>query len=181
MTDREEAIEFNLLSEEEFFIKLVDLYGDMVKRVAFTYVRDMKMAEDIVQDVFIKCYNNIATFQGKSSYKTWIYRITINHCKDVMRKRFFLNFHPFKEEQLLPTFETPESILLKKDNHTLVTKTLLELPKKYREVLYLYYYEELKITEISEVTQLNAETVKTRLRRGKLLLKAEIERRDGHL
>jgi RNA polymerase sigma-70 factor, ECF subfamily len=102
MTEHEEAIEFTSLSDDELFIKLVDLYGDMVKRVAFTYVRDIKMAEDIVQDVFIKCYNNLAHFQGKSTYKTWIYRITINHRKDVMRKRFFLNFHPFKEEQELP-------------------------------------------------------------------------------
>ncbi|MED1941895.1 RNA polymerase sigma factor [Cytobacillus firmus] len=150
MTEHEEAIEFTSLSDDELFIKLVDLYRDMVKRVALTYVRDIKMAEDIVQDVFIKCYNNLANFQGKSTYKTWIYRITINHCKDVMRKRSSLNFYPFKEEQELPTFKTPEAILLTMDNHTLVTKTLLELPQKYRGILYLYYYEELRITEIRE-------------------------------
>ncbi len=180
MNEIEEFLGSTLLSKEELFIRLLDLYGDMVKRVAFTYVKDIKLAEDIVQEVFIKCYNNLASFQGKSKYKTWIYRITINHCKDMLRKKFFL-YSPFNYKNLPSNIRTPEDIFLEKDKHSFVTSSLLNLSKKYREILYLYYYEELKLTEISEVTGLNIETIKTRLRRGKMLLKKEMERSKIHL
>ncbi|WP_121603735.1 sigma-70 family RNA polymerase sigma factor [Virgibacillus sp. Bac332] len=71
--------------------ELMGLYGDELKRIAYLYVNDISQSEDIVQEVFISCYKNFHRFNKKSSYKTWLYRITINKCKDYQRKWSFRN------------------------------------------------------------------------------------------
>ncbi|WP_261128994.1 sigma-70 family RNA polymerase sigma factor [Bacillus sp. Marseille-Q3570] len=165
-------------SQDETIILLMDRYGDMVKKLAFTYVKDMSTAEDVAQDVFISCYHNIHRFQRRSSYKTWIYRITINRSKDVLKSSRFKNWLPFKSDQSHVSLEqSPELRLLKKDDKSIVTKSLLAVHEKYRGILYMYFYDELKIKEISEITNLKESTVKTRISRGKELLKKEFERR----
>jgi RNA polymerase sigma factor (sigma-70 family) len=83
--------EITNLSKEDQIVWLMEEYGDMVIRLAFTYVKQKQLAEDISQEVFISCYKNLTTFQNKSSYKTWIYRITVNKCKDLLRSWSFKN------------------------------------------------------------------------------------------
>ncbi|UYZ22304.1 sigma-70 family RNA polymerase sigma factor [Mesobacillus jeotgali] len=164
-------------SKEEILIKLMDSYGDMVKKLAFTYVKDINLAEDITQDVFISCYNNLHLFRENSSYKTWIYRIAINRSKDVVKSNAYKRILPFKKFTVTSREKTPDLKLIDKNTHTTVTESLLNLPSKYREILYFFYYEELKLREISEITSLKEATVKTRLSRGRQLLKKELERR----
>ncbi|MGG1630892.1 sigma-70 family RNA polymerase sigma factor [Rossellomorea sp. NRS-1567] len=66
--------------------ELIDLHGQQLINLAYTYCKDWSMSEDIVQEVFISAYKNFDTFKGKSSYKTWLYAITINKSKDFLRK-----------------------------------------------------------------------------------------------
>lgn len=67
---------------DELLEEIVILYGDELTRLAYTYVKDSETAKDIVQTVFIKCYTHLKTFKGEAKLKTWLYRITINKCKD---------------------------------------------------------------------------------------------------
>ncbi len=164
-------------SKEGILNELMDSYGDMVKKLAFTYVKDINLAEDIAQDVFISCYNNLHQFKENSSYKTWIYRIAINRSKDVLKSNAYKRFLPFKKFSITSREKSPELKVIDKSTQKTVTKSLMNLPSKYREILYLFYYEELKLREISEITNLKEATVKTRLSRGKQLLKKELERR----
>lgn len=164
-------------SKEEILTKLMDSYGDMVKKLAFTYVKDINLAEDIAQDVFISCYNNLHLFRENSSYKTWIYRIAINRSKDVVKSNAYKRILPFKKLAVTSREKTPELKLIDKSTNNTVTKSLMNLPSKYREILFFFYYEELKLREICEITSLKEATVKTRLNRGKQLLKKELERR----
>jgi RNA polymerase sigma factor (sigma-70 family) len=75
-------------NKDDILIYLINEYGTMVKRLAFSYVKDKSLAEDFSQEVFIAAYKNLDSFKGESSYKTWIYRITINRSKDI---RFFIS------------------------------------------------------------------------------------------
>jgi RNA polymerase sigma factor (sigma-70 family) len=72
------------------FEDIVDQYGEGLIRLAFTYVKNQQAAEDIVQDVFMRAYEKRDDFKGHSSYKTYLYRITINRCYDHLRRRIAL-------------------------------------------------------------------------------------------
>ncbi|MFS1518831.1 sigma-70 family RNA polymerase sigma factor [Bacillus sp. SCS-151] len=81
-------------SNQQILVNLMKNHGDMVLRVAFTYVKDKQLAEDLSQEVFIRCYQSIHHFENRSSYKTWIYRITVNCCKDYVKSWSFRNIIP---------------------------------------------------------------------------------------
>jgi RNA polymerase sigma-70 factor (ECF subfamily) len=169
--------ELDFYNTEECLIYLMNSYGVELKRLAYTYVKDWGKAEDLTQEVFVTCYEKLHTFQGNSAIKTWLYRITINKCKDVLRKKNVLDY--FSLQELSQIFSKNEPSLhdqtsLDHDRLSLSEK-VMSLPIKYREPIILFYYSELKIDEISQLTGLNTQTVKTRLRRAKDKLKVMFE------
>lgn len=161
------------LTNEETLEVLVDDYWINVKKLAYTYVKDWALAEDITQEVFIKCYNNLERFRGDSSYKTWLYKITVNRCKDEFRSKWYrtLIFLDSAMGKSVNTSISAEQSYLEKDERQEFYELVLSLPMKYREVIILFYYEEMSIDEIHKLLETNINTVKTRLKRGKLLLK----------
>ncbi|WP_369385783.1 sigma-70 family RNA polymerase sigma factor [Mesobacillus boroniphilus] len=78
-------------SNKEKLSWLMDEYGDKIIRLAYTYVRSHQAAEDITQEVFLKCYEKMHLFRGDSSYKTWLYKITVNKCKDYLKSWSYKN------------------------------------------------------------------------------------------
>lgn len=169
-------------NKDDILIYLMNEYGTMVKRLAFSYVKDISLAEDIAQEVFIAAFKNLDSFKGESSYKTWIYRITINRSKDMVKSKAFrmvsLNhiINPFKKSSTSTEVE-----VIRKENNNKVVAAIFTLPVKYREIIYLFYYEDLKIHEIHQITHINTETIKSRLRRGKQLLKNKLSAEDLQL
>ncbi|WP_077618219.1 sigma-70 family RNA polymerase sigma factor [Bacillus sinesaloumensis] len=165
--------------EEKDYIleKMMIEYGDELVRLAFSYVKDAELAKDMVQNTFIKCYKNLDTFRYDAQIKTWLYRITINECKDYLRSwnykmvqvRSFINE---TTRSILPS--TEKSVLTKHDNEEMI-ENIFSLPKIYREVIYLYYYESLSTEEIANVLDISVNTVKTRLRRARQKLKSIIK------
>ncbi|MED3554318.1 sigma-70 family RNA polymerase sigma factor [Cytobacillus praedii] len=155
---------------------LMTEYGTELTSLAFSYVKDYAQAKDIVQNVFISCYQNLHKFKGESSVKTWLYRITINQCKDYLKSSYFSRIFSFakleKEEQ---QELNPEANLLNKDRDTQVKKIVLSLSPKYKEIIFLYYYKDFSVEEISTILKVSANTVKTRLARGRGRLKKLLE------
>ncbi|MBN8202584.1 MULTISPECIES: sigma-70 family RNA polymerase sigma factor [Bacillaceae] len=156
---------------------LVNKYGKDIKKLAYMYVKDWGKAEDITQEVFIICYKKLHLFRGDSSYKTWLYKITVNKCKDELKRKSFWQFRlAEKLKDHVPKSErsTEEQVITKSEDQEL-SDNVLSLPIKYREVIILFYYEGLKIKEIHELTGLNIDTIKTRLSRSKGLLRKMYE------
>ncbi|MDQ8738967.1 sigma-70 family RNA polymerase sigma factor [Paenibacillus sp. LHD-38] len=149
-----------LISREDL-AELVHRYADMMLRIAFTYVKNHADAEDICQEVFIKIAKQHKTFQHAEHEKAWIIRITINASKDALRSPWKKLFSPINEASL--------PILHQGNNE--VVACVLELPKKYRIVIYLYYFEGYSTTEIAELVRRNENTVRTHLRRTRELLR----------
>ncbi|WP_404429463.1 sigma-70 family RNA polymerase sigma factor [Sutcliffiella horikoshii] len=165
------------MSKDELFENLVDEYGTELKRIAFLYVRDLTLAEDIIQEVYISCYKNLDNFRNESSYKTWLIRITINKSKDALKGWHFRNFISKPQIELEQgEIITPESSLLSQAEDKALFQELLKLPLKYREVLILHYYKDFSLEEISTLTDINSKTVKTRLFRARQKLKERLER-----
>lgn len=153
-------------------------YGTELTSLAFSYVKDVAQAKDIVQNVFILCYQHLHQFKGDSSIKTWLYRITINQCKDYLKSSYFRRMFSFeKMEKEIRSEGNPEADLLSKDRKSQVEKIVLSLRPKYKEVIFLYYYKDFSIDEIASILKIPANTVKTRLKRGRGYLKKLMEER----
>jgi RNA polymerase sigma-70 factor, ECF subfamily len=150
-------------------------YSKDVYLLAYSFVKEKGLAEDISQEVFIKCYRNIDSFRGDAALKSWIYRITVNTAKDTVKKKSFniLKFPKIFFENFRKS-ESAEQTMLKQNHDEEVLLKVLDLPIIYREVIVLYYFQELNVNEISYALNLNSNSVKTRLSRGRSILKEEL-------
>ncbi|EDL65298.1 sigma-70 family RNA polymerase sigma factor [Bacillus sp. SG-1] len=167
--------------KEEWLEGLMNMYGENLTKLAYNYVKDWKLAEDIVQDVFVTCYHHFEKIEEINSIKSCIYRISINKSKDVLRSSAYRKtivgssfFSLFKASE-----PSPEMRMIKRSEEERLSLSVLDLPVKYREIIILYYYEELSVEKICEILNMNPNTVKTRLNRGRAKLKNSMERRDS--
>jgi len=159
------------ISKEEFE-HVLHTYGESIIRLAFMYVGNKQTAEDIVQDVFLKAFEQQKSFRGESSYETYLYRMTINRCHDHFRSWSFKNLFLTNESvNYAENVSSAETKAMVNFDTTVLWEQLQTLPLKYREVLILYYYQDLKLEEISNLLSISTNTVKTRLRRAKNRLK----------
>lgn len=149
------------------FIKTYHLIKNDILRLAFSYTRNISDAEDITQEVFTKLYENFNDFENIEYIKKWCIKVTVNKCKNLFLSSWNkkVTFFTDNNENKIP--DTSNN--LKEDNEVL--DILLKMPKKYRIVLVLYYYEEYKIKEISEFLKISESTIQTRLQRGREQLK----------
>lgn len=102
-------------TDEEAIVYIIDYYGEGIKRLIFTYVKNYAQTDDLFQDFLLKVYQNIGQFQGKSSLKTWLYRIAINTCKDYLRSPINRIFSPGIKSDLIKTSQSAETQVLKKE------------------------------------------------------------------
>ncbi|NLO19186.1 MAG: sigma-70 family RNA polymerase sigma factor [Ignavibacteria bacterium] len=130
-------------------------YEKYVFSIALRYLNNFEDADEASQDVFLKALNNLHKFKKKSSIKTWLYRITVNHCNNVIRSKRFRFWsrteNNFTEYEKNIKSETPYQIL---ENNCFEERFLLllgTLPKKQREVFSLRYFDNLKYEEISKM------------------------------
>lgn len=160
--------------------KLMDDHGQELKRIAYLYINDIAESDDIIQEVFISCYQHLASFRHEADHKTWLIRITINKCKDHRRLWSIRNLVYKPLHQLVNKNTSVDTSYLKPEASSELIEQLSKLSSKYREVLILYYYQELTMQEISEVLEISINTVKSRLLRGKEAMKARLERGEWH-
>ena len=159
-------------SQEIWLEEMMTEYGDKMIRVAYSYIKDWGISQEIVQEVFITCYKNYSHYSKVENFKAMIYKITINRSKDVLRSHFVkkvivgTNFFASQKSPEL----SPEGLFLKNDEKALIAKSILSLPLKYRETIHLFYYENFSITEISEMLRVNQNTIKSRLKRSREML-----------
>jgi RNA polymerase sigma-70 factor (ECF subfamily) len=147
--------------------RIVDRYADMVYRIALTQMKNVHDAQDIFQEVFLRLVKNIDTIQNEEHLKSWLIRVTLNCSKTNLMSGWRKHTQPLEDEQNQLVFETKEQ----SDLYEYIQK----LPKKYRTVLYLFYYEELSIKQICDITGQKETTVKSQLSRARSLLKKELE------
>ncbi|WP_409275977.1 sigma-70 family RNA polymerase sigma factor [Neobacillus sp. SCS-31] len=157
------------------FDELVKEYVNDIRKIVYTYVKNHHTMEDITQEVFLSAFNNFASFRGESSIKTWLVKIAINKSKDYLKSwhyRAIQITNWIKEES---GNSNTEKTIIDNDRDKELARIIMELPIKYREVIILYYYEELDSIEISNILNLKINTVKTRLIRGRDLVKRRFE------
>lgn len=152
-------------------------YGQDLLQLVYAYVKNRSIAEDLTQEIFVKCYQALPTYKGTSTMKTWLWRIAINHSKDYL-KSWYNQKVLATEEKLFSLQESEENVeqtVIQQDEDARLAENVMQLPVLYREVIYLFYFEMLAIKEIAQMLEVNSNTVKTRLRKGKELLKGQLE------
>lgn len=161
--------------KEQLLYEAMEQHGDYLKRLVYTYVKELQKTEDIVQDVFIKFYKSLETFEGRSSIKTYLYRIAVNECQNYLKSWHYRKLEVTGKVRTWLKRESLEVDYLQKEQNQSIGELVSSLPIKYREVLWLHYYVELSITEMADVLKCSPNTIKTRLARGRKLAKITIE------
>ncbi|MFB6465510.1 sigma-70 family RNA polymerase sigma factor [Cytobacillus sp. Hz8] len=176
------AIEVIGIEDKEKWIdELMTQFGQEILQLVFSYVKNREIAEDLTQDIFVKCYKSLDTYKGQSKIRTWLWRIAINHCKDYLkswynRKVMITDTEP---NQSTSSNDIVEQSVIQKDEDRMLVSAVMDLPIKYREIIYLYYFEERSIKEIASMIGENENTIKTRHRRAKELLRKGMGNHHG--
>lgn len=153
----------------------IQAYEKDLLRICCLYLRDWSLAEDAVQETFLKAYKQMDSFRGESHEKTWLTRIALNQCRDMRRGAWFRFVDPRVSIDCLPGTTPPPSA-----EHVALTTAIAKLRPKYMEVVLLYYYEGYRMKEIAQMLHITEAAVSTRIRKAKEKLKDELEGGNDH-
>lgn len=151
------------MKSEQEIQNAITRYGDTVYRICFMHLKNKADSEDIFQSVFLKYALHDTPFTSLEHEKSWLLKVTMNQCNDLLRNFFRKNTVSI-DALIEQGSSDPKEY---KD----VLKLLLQLPKKYKDVLYLHYYEDYSAPQIADILHKNVNTIYTLLSRGKQLLK----------
>ncbi|QNM87014.1 sigma-70 family RNA polymerase sigma factor [Polaribacter pectinis] len=160
------------------FAYLVDTYKNLVYSLAYKMTKNREEAEEVSQDTFIKAYKNLKNFKGDSKFSTWLYKITYHACLDNIKKNK-KNQNTFEINEI--TFNQIKSVddilqgIERKERAKIMDACLLKLQEDERSLIWMFYYDELSLKEIMEVTQLSEANIKVKLHRARKKLLAIVE------
>jgi len=143
---------------------LFHTYADMVYRLAFLRLKSSADAEDILQEVFVRCLKNQPSFRDAEHQKAWLIRVTINCTKTLVTSAWRRHTVPERDD-----------VLTEMEDHTDVYAAVLALPRDYRTAIHLYYYEGYSVREIAKLVGSTEQAVKSRLFRARGMLHDQLK------
>lgn len=154
------------MRSEQEVNQALERYSDTVRRICMIHLKNYADTEDIFQTVFLKYVLSSTVFENAEHEKAWFIRVTINACKDLLKNFFRSRTVPLDEALNL-------SAPFSEEDHQ-VLEAVLSLPKKYRDVVYLHYYEGYTAPQIGSITGKNLNTIYTLLARSRQMLKEKL-------
>lgn len=161
---------------DAWLIRLVEQHQKSLLRLCFLWLGDRAMAEDAVQDTFLKAYRSYESFRGECSEKTWLTRIAVNTCRDMKRSCWF---------RLTDRRVTPEDLPAAPaqpfdgGDAAALAEAIIRLPLRQREVILLYYYHNMTLVEIAGALGIHVSSVSGRMRHARARLRRALERGDA--
>jgi RNA polymerase sigma-70 factor (ECF subfamily) len=152
--------------DQSAFEALVVRHQRRVYNLAYRMMGRTEEAKDATQEAFISCYRNVHRFRGEAAFSTWLYRITVNACHDLLRKRVPEPVDPLQRLEPLPAPDHAEQAAAALD----VQRALLAVPPEFRAVLVMHDVQDLPYDEIARALEVPVGTVKSRLHRGRIAL-----------
>ncbi len=159
------------------------MYNDSVYRIIYRMVHNRQEAEDLTQEVFIKAYNSLISFNENYAFSTWLFKIATNHCIDFFRKRKLKTQSMeqtirYKDDEIKQEYAdsdpTAEKEMLADEKSQIIKQAIKELPEKYRVAIVLRHQEERSYEEIAQMLELPLGTVKARIFRAREMLKKSL-------
>lgn len=154
------------MKSQDEAVLAIDRYGDMVRRICFMQLKNYADVEDVFQEVFLKYVLHTAPFESDAHERAWLIRVSINTCKDVLKSFFKRRVRSIEDVDITSFTMQPED--------GVVLDAVLRLPDKYKNVIYLHYYEGYTAVEIGAILQKNENTIYTWLSRAKKQLKESL-------
>lgn len=154
------------MRSEQEVNRAIERHADTVRRLCMIHLKNYADTEDIFQTVFLKYVLSSVSFENEEHERAWFIRVTINACKDLLK--IFFRSHTVSMEEVL---EQPAEI---EQDHREVLEAVLSLPARYRDVVYLYYYEEYTAPQIGRILGKNVNTIYTLLNRAKKILREKL-------
>ena len=151
---------------------IIDCQASLL-RLCYIHLKDRALAEDAVQETFLKAYRGFDRFRGESSEKTWLCKIAVNVCRDIERGAWFRHTDRRVTPDMLP--ETADQA---EEKDLDLTLAIMNLPRKLRETIILYYYQDMGTEEIAAALGIAQSSVSSRLKRGREKLRNALEGRD---
>ena len=168
-----------LAGDRKAYTLLVERYKDLVHDLVYRMIGDAARAEDIAQDAFVKGYLSLRDFRGESRFSTWVCRIAINRCRDLLRRARREVLMPDGEPPLSESVdagETPAAALERREREEVLRRALARLPLKYREAVVLRHIEGMEFREVGSLLGIAAGAAKVRTFRGREMLRRLLER-----
>ena len=167
--------------------EIYDEHNGLVYNLCLNYLQNIEDAEEVTQDVFVTIFKKQEEFKSNSSLKTWIYRITVNHCLDFLKAKkrkkrfgFIIPIYDNSESYSYSDFNHPGIILENREATEKLLKLINELPNNQKTALILKIIDELSQKEIAEVMDLSVKAVESLLSRAKNNLKEKIKQSEGY-
>lgn len=160
-------------AREQALVRLMEQYGDGIKRMCCVYLRDLGAAEDAAQETFIKAYDHIeALLRGEiMNERAWLSRIAINTCKDMLRSSWMRHIDRRRAIEELPLSVAPTH-----EDSLFLTQSVMALPPKLKEIVLLYYYQDMNLRTCAQVLGISAATATRRLQQAHARLQKDMER-----
>ncbi|RJR28129.1 sigma-70 family RNA polymerase sigma factor [Candidatus Microgenomates bacterium] len=175
LTD-EEVVEITRTKDKQAYGEIIKRYQNKLMRYVTYLLSDENRAADVVQDSLVNAYINLNSFNSKKKFSSWIYRIVHNHAINISKKHS-------RETVIGENWDIEDSVDIEADYtreeiRKMVTDCLGDMPVAYREVLTLYYLEDKKYLDISDILRIPMGTVGVRMRRAKILMKKICQKRQ---
>ncbi len=156
---------------DQIIIDMVNQHQGMLLRMCYVYLRDQELAKDAVQETFLKAYCGLNSFRGESSPKTWLIQIAMNTCKSMQRSAW-LRHH---DRRITPEDVTQVAVM---EETAEIVDEMMMLPSKLKEVIMLYYWQDLNVSEIAQLLGVAQSTVSRRLTQAREKLHEMMDRRE---
>lgn len=169
--------------DQQAFSELVSRYKRLIYKVVYNIVNNENEVNDIAQEVFLKIYKSLDSYNPEYKFSTWAVKITTNYCIDVVRKRKVETVPIEDYEGASGNNDTPETQYINKERSQRVQEAISELPEKYRIPIILFHQNGLSYEELMKVLNEPMSIVKNRLYRARLILREKLlsERKEGAL
>lgn len=175
--------------DQAAFRKLVDKYQTPLYYHVVKMVKDREQVEDLIQEAFVKAFDNLKSYNTSYAFSTWLYRITTNHTIDYLRKKKLQTMsinEPVKTRDGEMNVQLPDAdagadrSIIRKQRQKIIRDAIHDLPEKYRQVIEMRHLEELSYQEISDALDLPLGTVKAHIFRAREMLYKELKSKREH-
>lgn len=150
--------------------RLIEEYGNDVLRIATVILKSKELAEDVYQETFLRVVRSYSSYRRESSEKTWIISIAVNICRDYIRSAWKRRVVVTDDFLTYTADSDTEEIIEKRSEKQALINAIMKLPDKYREIIHLFYYQEMGVNDIAKVLRIPGGTVKSRLFKARTLL-----------
>ncbi len=169
-----------LTGNKQAYAHIIDKYKNRLYATILRMTRNPQNAQDLVQEAFIKVYQQLNKYDQKGSFSSWIYRVAINHCMDEFRKKSYkMKQAEINEEKIVNT-NHPEVVFLKKEKSRQLERLIATLPEDERMIILLRYVSELSYNEISELIEIPLSDVRSKLHRAKKKMRDTVKQEGGY-